>query len=178
MIKRLIQISLLGACASALAACNLEKPEAKPAPNYQAPTPTVAEPANIRTICFNETEISAFRVRMAQQELAVGVLQCKGSDGSRLYDKQYNEFIAKFNPELSGNAKDLQSIVARKRKNFDVVVTEIANRTGGRPADDPAFCSRHLRALEWALTPGVSSLTQVPSPYDFGPEMSVFVCPM
>ena len=36
---------------------------------------------------------------------------------------------------------------------------------------------RHARALEWSLAPSVTSLTQVPSPYDFGPAMNVFPCP-
>jgi hypothetical protein len=69
-------------------------------------------------------------------------------------------------------------VVKSKGRNFDVVITEIANRTAQQPVGDPAFCSRHQRALEWSLAPSVSSLTQVPSPYDFGPEMNVFPCPL
>jgi hypothetical protein len=71
----------------------------------------------------------------------------------------------------------MKTVVARKKVNLDVMVTEIANRTAQRPVQDPAFCSRHQRALEWALTTKVTSLTQVPSPYEFGPEMKVFPCP-
>ena len=86
-------------------------------------------------------------------------------------------FINKFTPDLATNATELKSLVARKRLNIDVMVTEIANRTAGRPTEDAAFCSRHERAFAWALTTQVTSLTQVPSPYDFGPEMKVFPCP-
>jgi hypothetical protein len=113
---------------------------------------------------------------MVQQELTVGVLTCKGADGKRLLEKQYTDFLAKFGPELSTNAVALQGAVAAKGRNFDVVITEIANRTAQQPVGDPAFCSRHQRALEWSLAPSVTSLSQVPSPYDFGPEMNVFPC--
>lgn len=44
-------------------------------------------PANIRAICYNETDLSAFRVRMVQQTLVVGTLQCKGADGKHLYQQ-------------------------------------------------------------------------------------------
>jgi len=161
----------------AISACQMDKPETAAGPNYQAPAATLAPPANLRSVCFVDPDLMAFRARMVQQELVVGVLSCTGADGSRKLDKQYAAFIAKFTPELASNAQDLKSIVARKGRNFDVVVTEIANRTAQQPNGDPAFCSRHQRALEWSLSPSVTSLTQVPSPYDFGPEMNVFPCP-
>jgi hypothetical protein len=162
----------------AVAACAPNQPETKaPSNNYQAPAVAVATPANLRAICYEDADLSAFRVRMVQQQLVVGVLQCKGADGVRQFEKQYGAFVAKFNPELSSNAAEMKTVVARKRANLDVMVTEIANRTAQRPTQDPAFCSRHQRALEWALTTQVTSLTQVPSPYDFGPEMKVFPCP-
>lgn len=171
------KLSVLAALSLALTSCAVQKGPPPPAPDYQATPVAVAAPANLKTVCFNDADHSAFRSRQTQQSLAVGVLQCKGADGSRLYDKQYQEFITKFNPELSTNAKELQAAVARKRRNFDVTITEIANRTGNQPTGDAQFCARHLRALEWALTPGVTSLTQVPSPYDFSQEMGIFPCP-
>ena len=134
-------------------------------------------PANIRAICYNETDLSAFRVRMVQQTLVVGTLQCKGADGKHLYQQQWADFVKKFDPELSANFCQIQTITKAKRVNYDVLVTEIANRTGGRPALDPEFCPRQHRAFEWALTPNVTTLSLVPSPYDFGPEMKVFPCP-
>ena len=36
---------------------------------------------------------------------------------------------------------------------------------------------RHQRAFDWALFAEVTTLTQVPAPYDLGPEMKVFPCP-
>lgn len=177
MKKQSRTLSLLAACAFPLAACMPGQPETKVSNNYQAPALAVAPPANIRSICYEEADLSAFRVRMVQQQLVVGVLQCKGADGKLHLDDEYGAFIKKFNPELSSNAVELRSLVARKRLNLDVVVTEIANRTAQRPAEDAAFCSRNQRALDWALLPQVTSLTQVPSPYDLGPEMKVFPCP-
>ena len=55
--------------------------------------------------------------------------------------------------------------------------TEHVQTQNQQPTEDAAFCSRNLRALEWSLSPSVTSLTQVPSPYDFGPEMNIFPCP-
>jgi hypothetical protein len=166
---------LFAACAVAISACTPEKPQTAAGPAYQAPVAKANPPANLPAICFVDPDLAAFRARMVQQELVVGALSC--TDGSRKLDKQYAAFIAKFTPELATNAQDLKSIVARKGRNFDVVITEIANRTAQRPVEDAAFCSRHERALEWSLSPSVTSLTQVPSPYDFGPEMNVFPCP-
>jgi hypothetical protein len=86
-------------------------------------------------------------------------------------------FVHKFSPELKSNATELKRVAARKKINVDVLVTEIANRTAQQPAKDTEFCSRQQRALEWALTEKVTSLTEVPAPYDLGPEMKVFPCP-
>ena len=177
MVSQFAKVSVLVALGVGLASCAVQKGPPAPAADYQATPVAVAAPANLKNVCFTETELSAFRVRQTQQSLAVGVLQCKAPDGSRLYDKQYQAFITKFNPELASNATELKAIIARKRKNFDVVITEVANRTGNQPTGDAQFCSRQLRALEWALTPGVTSLTQVPSPYDFGQEMTIYPCP-
>lgn len=171
---RLVAVLL---CGLALSACIPDRAQTGAQPNYQAPSAHLTPPANLRAVCFADPDLVTFRSRMVQQELTVGVLSCKGSDGNRLYEKQYNDFLAKFSPELSTNAQELKSIVTAKGRNFDVVITEIANRTAQEPNDDPAFCSRHRRALEWALAPSVTSLSQVPSPYDFGPAMNVFPCP-
>jgi hypothetical protein len=133
--------------------------------------------ANIRSICYNDADLSAFRVRMVQQQLVVGVLHCKGADGKLHLDDEYAAFVKKFNPELGSNAVEMKSLVGRKKANLDVMVTEIANRTAQRPTQDSAFCSRHQRALEWALLAEVTTLTQVPAPYDLGPEMKIFSCP-
>lgn len=169
--------SLLVACGLGLAACVPGQPDTRIANNYQAPVTAVATPVNIRAICYEDPDLSAFRVRMVQLQLVVGALHCKGADGKLLFDKQYGTFVAKFQSELSSNSMEMQSLTARKKANLDVMVTEIANRTAQQPVHDPAFCSRHQRALEWALQAQVTSLKDVPSPYDLGPEMKIFPCP-
>ena len=160
-----------------LAACVPDGPNTAAGPGYQAPVANLAPPSNLKSVCFDDAQLAAYRSRMVQQELAVGTLACKGADGSRRYDAQYGQFLEKYKSELQANAGELKDLVTRKGRNFDVVVTEIANRTAQKPNTDPAFCSRHQRALEWSLSPSTSSLVQVPSPYDFGPEMNVFPCP-
>jgi hypothetical protein len=168
---------LLTGCVLALAACTPRLAEKKVTNDYQAPVASVAPPANIRSVCYNDADLNAFRVRMVQQQLVVGVLQCKGPDGKPHLDDEYAAFVKKFNPELASNAVELKSLVSRKKANLDVMVTEIANRTAQRPSQDPAFCSRHQRAFEWALLAEVTTLSQVPAPYDLGPEMKIFSCP-
>jgi hypothetical protein len=177
MHRPLSSLCLLAACVLALAACTPRPPEKKVTNDYQAPVAAVAPPANIRSICYNDADLNAFRVRMVQQQLVVGVLQCKGPDGKPHLDDEYAAFVKKFSPELGSNAAELKSLLSRKKANLDVMVTEIANRTAQRPTQDPAFCSRHQRALEWALLTEVTTLSQVPAPYDLGPEMKIFSCP-
>ena len=149
----------------------------KPTNDYQAAAANVAPPANLRSVCYDDADLSAMRVRMVQQQLVVGALQCKGPDGKIYLDDEYAAFIKKFSPELSSNANELKSLVRRKKANLDVMVTEIANRTAQRPTQDPSFCSRHQRAFDWALLAEVTTLNQVPAPYDLGPEMKIFPCP-
>lgn len=176
MHKYVWQVAVVAAGGMALVACvQNNKPETS-APNYQAAAPAFASPANIAAICYNESDLGIIRTRMVQQEIVVGVLQCKGADGSRMLDAKYAAFLTKYNPELASNAASLQEVATRKRANVDVLVTEIANRTA-QHSQDQLFCSRHQKALEWSLQPQVTSLAQVPSPFDLGPEMSVFPCP-
>ena len=173
----LFRPALAAALLLAAAACVPQGPDTAAGAGYQAPVANLGPPANLRSICFDDAQLAAYRVRMVQQELAVGTLACKGADGSRRFDAQYGQFLAKFRGELQANAGELQGVVAAKGRNLDVVVTEIANRTAQQPNRDAAFCARNQRALEWSLAPSVSSLVQVPSPYDFGPDMNVFPCP-
>ncbi|MBY0322377.1 MAG: hypothetical protein K2X72_26890 [Reyranella sp.] len=177
MQKQSRSLSLFVVCALSLAACNPAPPEKKISADYQAPVASVATPTNLHSVCYSASDLNAFRVRMVQQELVVAALQCKGADGKIYLDDEYAAFIKKFRPELSSNANELQSVVKRKKANLDVMVTEIANRTAQRPVHDREFCSRHQRAFDWALLAEVTSLTQVPAPYDLGPEMKVFPCP-
>lgn len=170
-----IAAAFIATCGLAIASCQM--PAKGPAADYQAPISRIAPPANLRSICYTQAEFSAFHARHVEQSIVVGVLECKSANGSRLYDQQWAAFVRKFDPELSANFREMQGVAARKRVNYDSMVTEIANRTAGRNAMDPAFCSRHGRALAWALSPQVTSLNQVPPPYDFSPEMNVFPCP-
>ena len=179
MNRQVSPLRLLAACGLALAAaCAPQLAEKKkPASDYQVAAVAVAPPTNLRSVCYDDADLTAFRVRMVQQQLVVGALQCKGADGKAYLDDEYAAFVKKFNPELSSNAAELKSLVSRKKANLDVMVTEIANRTAQRPTMDPSFCSRHQRAFDWALFTEVTTLTQVPAPYDLGPEMKVFPCP-
>ena len=176
MVKYLWQAVAVAAGGLALVACVPQNIPETSAPNYQAAASAFAQPANIRAICYDESDLGVIRTRMVQQQIVVGVLQCKGADGSRTFDTKYAAFLAKYNPELASNASSLKDVAARKHANVDVLVTEIANRTANH-AQDQLFCSRHQRALDWSLQPKVTSLAQVPSPLDLGPEMTIFPCP-
>jgi len=175
MNKHWVYAALSVAVVSALAACAV-KPPAGPSADYQAPVAAIPPPANVAAICYDQAALTAYRERMVQQEMTVGVLSCKGADGNLAFDKKYGDFLKKFNGELASNAEELKAVTTSHKANFDVMITEIANRTAQRPTGDKLFCSRFQRALDWSLSPKVTSLAQVPAPYDFGPEMDVYTC--
>ena len=184
MIKKLLQAAVLVAGGLALGGCPLQQakttaPASKPpAADYQAASTTPAPPAaSIRGICYNDADLATYRARMLQQELTVGTLQCQTAGGARAYESQYASFLSKFQAELGANARNLQTLARNKRFNVDVVVTEFANRTAQRAPTDKEFCSRFKRSFDWALSSQVTSLAQVPPPYDLGPEMNVHPCP-
>jgi hypothetical protein len=184
MIKQIARAAVLVACGLALGGCPLDQPKTAapppkkpPAPDYQMAGPPPPPAAQIRTICFNDADIAVFRARMLVQELQVGVLQCQGSGGVRLFEREYTGFLNKFNSEMRTNGEQMKTMLGRKRRNVDATVTEIANRTAQRATTDPDFCARKLRAFEWALSGQVTSLVQVPAPYDVGPEMNIHPCP-
>lgn len=161
----------------AVAACAPKQlAEEKPAPDYQMPVGHFAPP-NVKQICYDQQSLTAYYERMLQQELAVGTLSCQNADGSRKYEKQYGDVLNKFSGDLSANAAELKAVVARRKLNMDVLVTEFANREAQRRNDDPEYCARLERSFAWALSPQVTSLTQVPPPHDLGPEMNMFPCP-
>jgi hypothetical protein len=182
MIKRLIPVALSVAAGLALGACQLDGPKTAapvkkpPAPDYQqamAPSPPVT---NLRSVCYNDADLAIIRGRMLQQEMAVATLQCQTAGGGRALEGSYASFLSKFKPELTSNASSLQQLAGRKRFNVDVVVTEFANRMAQRAPVDKEFCGRSQRALEWANDPRATSLTQVPPPYDLGPDMKIYPC--
>jgi hypothetical protein len=175
--KKIKPFSAVGLVLSLTVAACAPKPlaEKKPAPDYQVKVASYSPP-NVQQICYDQDSITTIYERMLQQELAVGTLSCQNADGSRQYEKQYGDFLTKFNGDLSTNASAIKAIVAKRRLNLDVLVTEFANREAQRRNDDPEYCSRLERAFAWALSPGVTSLHQVPPPHDLGPEMNTYPC--
>lgn len=183
MIKMFTQVAILAAGTLALGACTLETAKTAapvkkpPAADYQAAVPPGPPVANLRAICYNAADLSVMRARMLHQELVVATLQCQSPGGGRAFEAIYGTYLSKFNAELGTNGRSLQQMAGRKRFNVDVLVTEFSNRTAQRAPVDPEFCSRNRRALEWALDPKVTSLTQAPPPYDLGPDMNIHPCP-
>jgi hypothetical protein len=182
MFMKLMQVVVLVASGLALGGCPMEgnraaAPVKKPAaPDYQqaaaAPTGNVN-----RATCYSAADLSVMRVRMLQQELTVATLQCQNAGGARAFEGIYTSFLSKYTADLTANAQSLRQVAARKRLNVDVVVTEMSNRMAQRAPVDKEFCSRSLRALEWALDPKTTSIALVPPPYDMGPEMNIIPCP-
>ena len=182
MIGKLLRAAILvagGLAVSGNSGCTPKTaaPAKKPAaPDYQAAVPPAPPAANIRAICYNEADLATMHGRMLHQELTVATLQCQNAGGSRAYEGAYTSFLGKYTSELSANGRALNELARRRRLNVDVVVTEFANRTAQKAPVDPEFCSRSLRALEWALDPRATSLAQVPPPYDLGPDMNIHPC--
>ncbi len=184
MIKKILQAAIVIAGGLALGGCPLQQ-QAKtaapvnkpPAADYQAPVAATPPAGNIRGICYAAADLAVYRARMVQQEMVVATLQCQNPGGSRAYERQYADFLGKFQSELAANARSLTQLAGRKRFNVDVVVTEFANRTAQRAPTDKEFCSRFKRGFDWALSAQVTTLGQVPPVYDLGPEMNVFPCP-
>jgi hypothetical protein len=183
MIRKILQSAFVIVGGLALGGCPLEQaktsaPAVKPpAADYQAAVPATPPAGNIRGICYNAADLAVYRARMVQQEMVVGTLQCQTANGARAYETQYASFLGKYQSELATNARNLQQLAGRKRFNVDVVVTEFANRTAQRAPTDKEFCARFKRSFDWALSSQVTSLAQVPPPYDLGPEMNVHPCP-
>ena len=184
MIKKLLQAAVLVVGGLALGGCPLQQAKTTapankpPAADYQAASTTPPPAAgSIRAICYNDADLATYRGRMLQQELTVGTLQCQTAGGGRAYESQYASLPQQVPGELSTNARNLQTLSRSKRFNVDVVVTEFANRTAQRAPIDKEFCARFKRAFDWALSSQVTSLAQVPPPYDLGPEMNVHPCP-
>jgi hypothetical protein len=162
----------LAAAALALSGCLPER-AAYHSPTYQAPAMTAAMPGN--RSCYTSDELDIVHARMAQQVFATATLGCKSANGMRRFNQPYTDFIRKFEADLALNAEGLQELADRKGLDVDGAVTEMANRTAGR-MNDPGFCSRVERGLAWSLSPRVTSLRQVPPPYDFSPEMRFVPC--
>ncbi len=180
MIMKLSQATILVVGVLAMSGCTPKTaaPVVKAAaPDYQAPVPASPPAGNIRAYCYNAADLATVHGRMVQGELSVAYLQCQSAGGSRAYESQYATFVSKFQGDLAANSRALTQVARNKRLNVDVFVTEISNRTAQRAPVDKEFCPRSKRALDWALDPKVTSLAQVPPPFDLGPEMNIFPCP-
>lgn len=181
MIKKILQAAIVIAGGLALGGCPFQQATTTapkpPAADYQGAVPATPPAGNIRGICYNAADLETYRARMVQMELNVITLQCQSAGGARAYQNHYADFLNKFRSELAANARSLQQLAGRKRLNVDAVVTELANRTGQRAQVDKEFCGRGKRAFDWALSAQVTTLAQVPAPYDIGPEMNVHPCP-
>lgn len=183
MLSNFVRLAILVAGGLALGGCPMggsttaAPPKKPPAADYQVASTVPPPPAGrISAICYNEADLATIRARMLQQEMTVVTLQCQTAGGRRAFEGVYTNFLNKFNADLSTNARNLQQLSRRKRFNVDQLVTEFANRMAQRAPVDKEFCSRGLRALEWALDPKVTSINQVPPPYDLGPEMNIHPC--
>jgi hypothetical protein len=182
MFMKLMQVAVLVAGGLALGGCPLEgsrtaAPAKKPAaPDYQAPAAQSTAAVN-RNTCYNSVDLTVMRARMLHEELKVATLQCQTSGGAHAFSGIYASYNAKFTPDLVSNANSLKQLAARKRFNVDILVTEFANRTAQRAPTDKDFCSRTLRAMEWAVDPRATTISAVPPPYDLGPEMNIVPCP-
>ena len=182
MIGKLVQAAVLvavGLTVGGASGCTPQTatPAKRPAaPDYQAPVGAVPAAASTRAICYNDADLAVMHGRMVHQELTVATLQCQNASGARAFEGAYSSFLAKFTSELTTNGRSLNEVARKRRLNVDVVVTEFANRTAQKAPVDKEFCSRSLRALEWALDPKVTTLNQVPPPYDLGPDMNMYPC--
>jgi hypothetical protein len=182
MIKKLLQVAIVAVGGLALGGCPLEQakttaPVKPAAADYQAAAPQSPPPTNIRGTCYTPADLTVYRARMLQMELNVATLQCQNPSGARAYEDQYRAFIGKFQTEMAANGRSMQQLAGRKRFNLDIVVTEMANRTAQRAPVDKEFCGRSKRAFDWALSSQVTTVEQVPPPFDLGPEMNVYPCP-
>jgi hypothetical protein len=179
MIRELMKAAILAAGSLALSSCTpqptvgAKKPAA---PDYQAAVTPTPPPKNLKAICYSDADLATIRARMLHQELVVGTLQCQNPGGVRAFDTIYGSYLTKFKSDLATNARALAQLAGRKRLNVDVLVTEFSNRTAQQPPVDKEFCARSLRALEWSLDPKVTTLSQVPPPYDLGPDMNIHPC--
>lgn len=126
--------------------------------------------------CLDESEHNAVRARILQNSLATATLSCLDDKRVRLLEPKYNQFVQRYNPEYAENARVLRQISARRGKNFDVMNTDMANQAAAQMSADRQFCDRSRRALDWALSPKVTSLSQVPPPVDYTGLLGLRLC--
>ena len=113
----------------------------------------VAEPA-LAAACYKPHEARAATVRQLQTELMVAALKCQGHpDG---LTAKYNNFVRKFNPDLSTNAKILRSHFSRTygkdhARRFDTYITTLANEASIRSSQTANYCASMAPIFETVL---------------------------
>lgn len=120
--------------------------------------------------CYTRDDLAALRVAMQRSALLMAALHCRND----ALESAYGRFVAKFEAELAAGNRRLE---ARGGKGVNVLMTDLVGRVGPRTVTDPDFCGRNRRTFDAALDPLVTSLDQVPLPYDFSPEIGAYPCP-
>jgi len=159
----------------AMAACQ-NAATYEPSPAYAIVSAQTQANAGPGAGCLDEAEHNAVRARILQNSLATATLSCLDDKRNRLLEAKYNQFVQRYNPQYAENARELRQISARRGKNFDVLNTDMANQAAAQMSADRQFCDRSSRALDWALSPKVSSLSQVPPPVDYTGLLGLRLC--
>jgi hypothetical protein len=160
----------------ALAACQTATVSNEPSPAYAIVSAQTHASTGPGAGCLDEAEHDAVRARILQNALATATLTCLDGSRNRTLEAKYNQFVGRYSAQYSQNAVTLRQVAAKRGRNFDVLNTDMANQAGNRVGSDREFCSRHSRALDWALSPKVSSLAQVPPPEDYTGHLGLRVC--
>ncbi|MGE0426002.1 MAG: hypothetical protein AB7O88_27325 [Reyranellaceae bacterium] len=148
----------------------------EPSPSYASVAAQTQANTGQGAGCLNESEYDAVRARILQNSLATATLTCLDAKRNRLLEAKYNQFVQRYNPEYAENARTLRQVAARRGKNFDVLNTDMANQAAVQLSSDGQFCARASRALDWALSPKVTALSQVPPPVDYTGQLGLRVC--
>lgn len=163
------------AAALALAACQTTATY-EPSSNYATVSAQTQANVGQGAGCLDESEHNAVRARILQNSLATATLSCLDEKRVRLLEAKYSQFVQRYNPEYAENARVLRQIAARRGRNFDVMNTDMANQAAAQMSADRQFCDRARRALDWALSPKVTSLSQVPPPIDYTGLLGLRLC--
>ena len=160
----------------AMAACQTTAASNEPSANYAIVAAQTQANTGQGAGCLDESEHAAVRARILQNSLATATLTCLDDKRNRLLEAKYTQFVQRYNPEYAENARALRQIAARRGKNFDVMNTDMANHAAAQLSSDRQFCNRASRALDWALSPKVTSVSQVPPPVDYTGLLGLRVC--
>jgi hypothetical protein len=180
MIKAFVTRAGVGPWATAavlaLAACQTTAVSTEPSTTYASVAAQTQANTGPGAGCLDEAEHTALRARILHNSLATATLTCLDDKRVRLLEPKFNLFVQRYNPEYAENARVLRQTAARRGKNFDVLNTDMANQAAAQMSADRQFCDRSRRALDWALSTKVTSLSQVPPPVDYTGLLGLRVC--